>query len=1157
MRKTLTLSLLLLLQMIAVSSFAQKASDKTVTINMTDVTVKQLFAEVRKQTGLNFLYSSELSKTFPKVTVKAQNKPVREVLDDVMRRIKCVYEIDGTLVTVKPGTKPVEASGRTRKISGVVRDADGEPLVGVPVSIGDGNVVAVTDANGSYTVTIPVEQTVLKYTYVGMETEYVTVPKGGQDIIKDLSLKSTTNLNDVVVIGYGSMQRKDLTGSVATVDPNELIKTPAVTIDDALSGKAAGVQVTKADGSPGGAVRIRIRGGASLQGGVDPLYVIDGIPTEIHDNYISGTDLVNPMEAANYGDNFGSSISGAFARGLNSLSGLNINDIESITVMKDASATAIYGSKAANGVVIITTKRGLRDMKPQFNVNYSISASLPKKEKVLNSEQYMSALKTAINNGNEIYKINHDSGELADWAYTPTIEANNNLLSRLENIGNANTDWLDAVLRTGLSNNVYFSVTGGSAKSRYYNSFSYNHQTGTVIGSDYHRLTGNISMDNDITSRFRTYMKLNLSYDKTNISSGVYGQAIAAPPVLPIYNDDGTYALYEQREHVADVYMGFQNPVAVASSTNNAKNYSFSGSISGEYDILKELKFKSTLLLKYSNYNQLNYIPSYLRVATPYNTEESGGGRGSQSQSNTIGLFWENTLSYHHEFNENNRIDVVAGTSWEEDKVNYFSASGRGYPDDQFLNNLSSAAVATSVAGASPSAQTSLLSFYLRANYTLMDRYLFTFTGRSDASSKFSKAHRTGYFPSGAVAWRISEEDFMKQAKWIDEIKLRASYGKTGTQNIANWMFLTLYTPDSYAGYNILYPSQLGNDDIKWESTVQKDLGLDFAFFKSRLRGSFDLYHKLTDGALLSITPTPSSGFSTVVCNIANIKNTGWEAVIEGDIIRAKDFNWSMGLNISHNESKVTDIQGEQFTNSAERDVVTLGTSLIREGESLGLLCGRKAVGIITTEEQLNDYKKRFPNWTNSQKDLGIGSIEYAIDPETNSIYQDVIGNCTPDFYGGWSNSFTYKNWSLMTNFTFSYGNDMIYQKDVTDMNFNSLANRGVAILDASTFGHLTDRPISVYNSTQYMTNLNVYDASYLKLQTLSLAYNFSKNIVNKLHLSHLQLYATLSNVFTITKYPGPDPAVSDNPYSVSGGGRDISSYPTARSYTFGIRLDF
>lgn len=1140
-------SLCLLGCLMSASVYAQQ-----ITMKFQRETLPTALMRIEKATSYKFVFVFVYDDVNNRlVTANFTKATIQEVMNTLLAGHPLTYTINGNIITITKG-EPKRIDGRVR---GTVSDKrTGEPLIGATVKVvGSANNGTMTDADGRFVLQGVPEGAQLVVSCIGMTT--ATFRAAGQMDIKLTEDQKT--LNDVVVVGYGTTQRKDLTGSVTTVDPKDLVNAPFVTIDDALAGKASGVQVTKADGSPGGAVRIRIRGGSSLQGGVDPLYVIDGIPTEIQDNYMSTTDMVNPVEAANYGDNFGSSISGAFARGLNSLSGLNINDIESISIMKDASATAIYGSKAANGVVIITTKRGRRDTKPQFNVNYSFSAAVPKKEKVLNGEQYLDALHTAIANGNAAYKRNHDSGDIDDYTYNYSMNTNNNLLGRLTNIGNANTDWLDAVLRTGIANHLNFSVTGGSAKFRYYNSVSYSHQTGTVIGSDYHRLTANISMDNDITDRFRTFTKLNLSYDKTNISSGVYSQALYAPPTLPIYNADGTFATYEQIGGIADVYMGFQNPVAVASATNNAKTYAFSGSLSMEYDILKELKFRSTMMLKYANYNQLNYIPSYLRVSTSTTTEASGGGQGSQSQSNSTGMFWENTLTYRHEFNEKHRIDAVAGTSWEEDKVSYFSASGRGYPDDKYLNNLSSAAIATSVAGASPSSRSSLLSFYLRANYTLMDRYLFTFTGRSDASSKFSKAHRTGYFPSGAVAWRLSEEKFMEKATWIDELKLRASYGKTGTQNISDWMYLTLYTPDSYAGYNILYPSQLGNDDIRWESTVQRDLGLDYSFFNGRLRGTVEYYHKTTDGALLSVTPAPSSGFTTVITNIANIRNRGWEGDISGDIIRSKYFNWNMGLNISHNDSKVTEIQGKQFTNSAERNVVTFGTSIIREGESLGLLFGRKAVGIITTEEQLSDYKARYPNWKYNQRDLGIGSIEYAIDPETKSPYQDVIGNCTPDFFGGWSNSFSYKNWTLMANFTFSYGNDMIYQKDVTDMNFNSLANRGTRILDASTTDQLTDRPISVYNNVQNMTNLNVYDASYLKLQTLSLAYNFGKRVLDTMHLNQLQLYATVTNLFTITKYPGADPAVSDNPYSVSGGGRDISSYPTSKSFTVGVRLDF
>lgn len=993
-----------------------------------------------------------------------------------------------------------------------------------------------------------------------METAYETIPQGFGDVTHNVTVHSALQLDDVVVIGYGSMARKDLTGSVATVDPNELVNAPAVTIDDALAGKAAGVQVTKADGSPGGAVRIRVRGGSSLQGGVDPLYIIDGIPTEIKNNYINSTDVNNPLEWDTYGEQDMGAVSGNFMRGLNSLAGLNINDIETITIMKDASATAIYGSKAANGVVIITTKRGRRDQKPTFNVSYSLGITNPVKEKLLNGDQYLQALESAIKSSNTNLQKSLDEGLLNASRANRYINSNTELLNNVKAFvaqnGNANTDWLDLILRTGITHNVDFSVSGGGAASRYYTSFNYNKQDGTMIGTDFNRLTANLSMDNDITKRFRTYVKMNVSYAENNINSGIYSQALSAPPILPAYNADGSYADYAAIGGVSSSYVGYQNPMAVSSSTNNAKTYGFKGSVSGEYEILQDLKFKSTLSLSYTNYNQVNYVPSYVLTTSFYGAEDNGGGRGSQAQSTSIGTFWENTLTYNKQFNENHALNAVLGHAWEQDKSEYFSASGKGYPDDKYLNNLSSAAIAAAVAGSNPSAKASLLSFYGRVNYTLMDRYLFTFTGRSDTSSKFAKAHRTGFFPSGALAWRISQEKFLRNVKWIDEIKLRGSIGKTGTQNISNWMFLTLYAPDAYAGKSALYPSQLGNDDIRWESTLQKDLGLDFSFFNGRLGGSVAYYHKVTDGALLAITPAPSSGFSSVISNIAKIRNQGWEIELNADFIRTKVFRWSGALNISHNDSKVMKILDEQFTSATDRKALNLGTSLVREGESLGLLCGRKTDGIIKTTEELAEYRKIFGYWTSFYPDMGIGSTKLALD-ETGMYYEDVIGNCTPDFYGGYTNTLQYKNWSLMAAFTFSYGNDLIYQKDVTDMCFNSLANRSTRVLEASSADNFNGKSLSSYNSTMFLTDLNVYDASYLKLQTLSLAYNFTKPVLKKLHLNNMQIYATASNVFTITSYPGPDPAVSDDPYTISGGGRDISSYPTVKSFSFGVRLGF
>lgn len=602
-----------------------------ITIKFSNESLPSVFKKIEKTTEYKFVFAYDDVSKFT-VTGEVGNASIYEVMSYLLKGKPLDYTVKGKIVNVRKA----ERKGAGKSISGIVLDAEtGDPIIGATVKVIGKNMGVVTDVNGQFFLDCSPQNVKIQVSYVGMESqslaasEYMNIKMNG-------SLKI---LNDVVVVGYGTTRRKDLTGSVAVVNPEELVNAPAVTIDDALAGKAAGVQVTKADGSPGGAVRIRVRGGASLTGGVDPLYIIDGIPTQIENNYMSSTDINDPNEWANYGEQDMGAVSGSFMRGLNSLAGLNINDIESITIMKDASATAIYGSKAANGVVIITTKRGRHEQKPVFNFSYSLGVATPLKEKVLNGEQYLSALEASIKTANANLQKNIDSGDLSPASAGQKITSNNQLLERVKSVGNANTDWVDEVLRTGTTHNIDFSVSGGSQTSRYYTSFSYNQQTGTLIGSDFRRLTGNLSMDNDITERFRTYVKMNISYSKNNMASGIYYQALSAPPILPVYNADGSYADYSAIGGVGSAYMGFQNPVAVASSTNMARTYGFLGSVSGEYDILKELKFKTTLSINHSNYNQVNYVPSYVLTSSFYGAEDNGGGMGTQAQSNSTSIF--------------------------------------------------------------------------------------------------------------------------------------------------------------------------------------------------------------------------------------------------------------------------------------------------------------------------------------------------------------------------------------------------------------------------------------------------------------------------------------------------------------------------------------
>lgn len=1128
---------------VSASGFSQ-----TISLSEKNTSLKKVLFKIRKQSGYQLLYDAQLIKKGNPVMLSMLNTPLNVVLDMLFSQQPFTYRIyDQTiLVQEKPkevAVHPVKAA--VLVIEGIVKDENGKPVALASIKVKGSDKVTATNVAGHFSIAVPEEGSILVFSYVGYATKEVPAKQG-----MVVSMEPEMNkLNDLVVVGYGSTKRKDLTGSVSSVKVSDIKDVPFMSIDNALAGKAAGVQVVKADGSPGGAVRIRIRGGASLLGTNDPLYVIDGIPTIISNNYInSQSDLVNPLEAANGGEDFNNSVSGAFSRGLNNLAGLNVSDIESVDILKDASATAIYGSKAANGVVIITTKRGRLNAKPQLNANYYVGINSPIKEKVLNAAQYKAGLIEAASNYiNERKRLN----------LSLTTTAAQQALSIMNDpsfFGTANTDWIDLVLKTGITQNADISVSGGGMGSRYYTSLNYTQQTGTVIGTDFSRLSGKVNLDNEISKKFRVITNLNYGFTKNNITNGVYGQALTAPPTFSPYNADGSYS---KLGTLNDDYRGYQNPLAVASGTNRAKDYSLMGSLSAEYDILKDLKFKSTVSANYSAYNQLNYVPSYVEIGGFYGRENSQGGLGSQSTSNSLSTFVENTLTWNKEFNGNHRLTFLAGTSWENNKSDFFSATGRGFPDDFVLNNLSSAAYALSVRGANPSSQSALLSFYLRANYVFKDKYLLTFTGRSDASSKFSPDHQVGYFPSGAIAWRISQENFLKEVKWIDEIKIRTSVGRTGTQNIGDHLWRTLYTPDSYAGNNALIPTQLGNANIKWESTTQQDLGLDFAFFKGRLGGTFGYYNKITDGALLNLTPAPSSSYSSVIYNIAKIRNRGLEMEIHGDFVKNKDFSWNGSLNISRNISKVLNIDGGPFSNPNDRNALNLGTSIVKEGEPLGLLYGRIAKGVIKTQQQLDDYKTAFPYWSVFSPLLNIGDMSYEM-ADDGFWKQDIIGHAAPKFLGGYTNTFIYKNFSLISLFTFSYGNQLIYQKDVTDMGINSLPNRGIRSLDyysATNTGSERPRPLLYEN--EFLTDLNVYDASYIKLKSLTLAYTLPAKLLQKLKITNLSVYATGTNLFTITKYPGPDPEVSDDPGSVIGGGRDVSTYPTVKSYVFGVRLGF
>jgi TonB-linked SusC/RagA family outer membrane protein len=528
----------------------------------------------------------------------------------------------------------------------------------------------------------------------------------------------------------------------------------------------------------------------------------------------------------------------------------------------------------------------------------------------------------------------------------------------------------------------------------------------------------------------------------------------------------------------------------------------------------------------------------------------------TQGQTESTTLMVENTLNYNKEFNANHRIDVVAGTSWQQDRGNTFSASGQSFPNDDVLNDLSSAAL--TLPSRASTSQNSLLSFYARANYAFKDRYLFTFTGRSDASSKFPQANRTAFFPSGGIAWRLSEESFLKNVHWINDLKLRASAGYTGTQNIGDYLFRTLYTPATYGGTNAVVPSQLGNNSIKWESTLQKDAGLSFTLFNSRIIGDVGIYEKRTTGLLFNQTLAPSSAYSSVIANIANIRNRGMEIDLSGDVIRGKSFNWNTEINVSFNRSMVTGINRD-FSDPNQSGAY-LGNTIIREGQPVGLFYGNRFEGIITNAEQLAAYKAKYTlsQYISPYLNIGDPMVEQTQYGFPNSGL--VIGNAEPKFYGGLTNTFRYNSFQLLTSFNYSYGGKILYLSDINNQKVVDLSNKGEAVLGRWTPENPNaDRPRVIYgqNGNIFTASNDVYNGSFIKLKSVTLSYSVPKRMMDQWKITSASIYVSATNVFTITKYPGPDPEVSNDPYSLISGYSDASSYPTVKQYTIGFRIGF
>jgi TonB-linked SusC/RagA family outer membrane protein len=1149
-------SILLLIGAIHVSG---KSFSQTVTLSAKKMTLEKVFIQIKAQTGYSFLVNGKDLDKNKTVSFEVSNAPLNEVLSLCLSGTGMSYSIEGKVVFIKaaPAQNLIAAppAAPPGGIRGRITDDKGNPLSGVTVRIVKRGIAAESRSDGTYAINGR-KGDVLEFSYVGHKT--AEVPVADQVSINVTLERNTANLDQVVVIGYGSMQKKDVTGSLSVVSSKDLEDVPFNTLDNALAGKVAGVQVTKTDGTPGGAVRIRVRGSTSLRGGNTPLYVIDGVPVEVQSDYLSpGYDLTSPVgNTINGVGGLAAGMSASFVNGLNTLGALNVDDIESVTVLKDASATAIYGSKAANGVVIITTKRGHKDTRPQIQLSYYGTGTKSIDPKLLDAQQYKTLITEAAQN---------------DYDARGGIGVPGNVTAVLNQpstfFGNANTDWLKEVTRTPWSDNAELSVQGGGAASRYYTSIGYNSTPGVITGTNYQRVSGKMSLENEISKSFRVTTNVNLGYTNQNITNGAYGQALVARPDYAPRDSSGGFTNFAG---VGYSYQGFQNPLALTTALDNSKTLSLLGSLSAQYNFTPDFFYKGTVSLNMQDYNQRNYTPSYVTIAGGQGAQASVGGIGSNSNSNFDDWFVENTLTYARQLGKDHTLDVLAGTSYETTKTSFFSATAEGFPNDNVLNSLSSAETPLYTKGDDPEKpQSYLLSFYVRANYGYKDKYLLTFTGRSDGSSKFGPENKFGYFPSGAVAWRLSKENFLKHVSWIDDIKLRGSYGLTGTQNIGDQMYRSLYTPYSYNGNNALVPTQLGNAAIRWETTAQTDAGLDVSLFKGRLQGTFDYYDKLTSNALLSLPVAASTSYSSLLQNVASIRNRGVELALQGDLIRTRDFRWSASANITWNKSLVTKLNNTaNLSQIAGQAGLEYSNTTLIQGQPLGLILGYKVTGIIKTQEQLTAYKNKLGLFQASYPWVGIGDPMFLLDTVTYAAYNSalpmsntIIASAAPKFFGGFTQEFSYKSFDLNFYFTFSGGGKLLWGEHAGSMEFQGTSNADAIMLNRWTPQNPNSNyPRLLLGDDPYLTstNLSVFNSSYIKLRTVTLNYHLKKNHwMQRKGLQNASVFLSATNLFTITKYPGPDPEVSDDPYSVSGGYFDTSNYPTVKTLSVGLKAGF
>ncbi|RHU29147.1 SusC/RagA family TonB-linked outer membrane protein [Parabacteroides sp. TM07-1AC] len=1087
-----SISKLLLVTALSSCSFWGYAQQQQVRLTGNNVTLKTAFKQIEQQTKLFVDYNTQEVNDSRLISKLPKNSSVKEVMEQLLEGTGCSIAFSNGHIII---TKQAKAVSETKKISGIVKDERGEPVIGANVVVKGTTNGTVTDMDGKYTLEVPAGG-VLQISYIGYNTQEVKV---GSVNVVNISLREDSEaLDEVVVIGYGTVKKSDLTGAVGSVQMKDVSQVGITSADRALQGQIAGVQVNARTGQPGEAMMIRVRGSNSLAGGNEPLYVIDGMPVE----------KMN--------------------------SDINPEDILSMEVLKDASSTAIYGSRGANGVVMITTKRGNTGATTIDYNGYVGVSMLRKKLDLLGKDDYIAM----------VNEVSQNDGK--GIAITPDEAASL-----------ANNDWQDLVYQTALTHSHQVSVSGGTEQTKVYSSLNYMNQEGIIKGSNYNRFALRINGDQKLSKKLSLSASIAYSYGTQNTanSNADGGGAIAytamvMPPIQEVKDADGKYTNF------TGTPWGGTNPVGMSELyKREIVNSRLLANMALTYNIIDGLTFRVNAGAEVNSEGIDRYIPIGLSAGGKLD------GDASKEKANYYTIINENILTYDKKFNKNHALNLMGGITFQTYQYDKLTGSGTGFLRDVYeTNNLGVAS--TPGTPSSGFKDYRMVSFLGRANYNLMEKYLLTVTARYDGSSKFSKNHKFAFFPSAALAWRVSEEEFMKEIDWLSNLKLRGSIGQTGNQSIDPYQTFAqlgtsapIFGNGKDIGFNL---SSMANDNLKWETTTQTDIGVDFGFFSNRLNIGFDYYWKQTRDLLYKATLPPSSGYSSMLRNLGRIDNKGFEISINTINMKGK-VNWTTNLNITSNKSIVKDLGTDVYGNKIQRiDAPISGGNWfpLFVGKAPFQLYGYEIEGIYQTDEEAR---------LNGEATKKAGDYRYKdTDGKAGITTGDktIIANTQPKFTFGLTNTINWNNFEFSFLMIGSIGGDIVNEFNKSITNIGGTWNIRKDVWE----NHWTpEHPNAKYarasaSTKDYLAfgdpnSIWVENGSYLRFKDIKLAYTLPTQWFSGTHKPNISLYVSGQNLITITSYSHYDPEASWMSSAVNGWDRGV--YPSSKSFTLGLQVKF